>query len=354
MALPHNKIVNSKNGRLNYNRLLAAFYGILALAAIGTYVMAFVFSLLAFFSPEGIPFANKNYKTLRINILYFWTVSIAVDFKAWQVFLVLNFIFGLSFLSAFFSNERFCGVMKGLFIEGDLNKFRRNFLVLMPGISSAMLLVTTALNTLGESVGAGVGGPSFPDPFSELLTPSYAAVSEEIGFRLVPILIPMAFYLLIETRGSMKGMTNGTKIFMTLTAIFKPESFLQNVKTEPDSWFKILKTLLISISAIMFSFAHVLFGPWSWGKIPSTLIAGLFIGYCSVRYGFDSAILLHWFFNYYWAAISLATRIGVSLINEVTYIVTIYLGLFTILYFVFSSLGRDQTYPQSQNQGRIK
>jgi hypothetical protein len=341
-------IEKSKNNWLNYSRLLAIFYGMPALVAIGTYVMAFALALLTFFSPDGIHFADKSYMTIKINILYFWTLGIAADLKAWQIFLVLNLIFGFSFLSVFFSNERFCDTMKGLFVEGGLEKFKRNFLVLMPGVSSAILLVTTALNTLGERVGAEVGGPTFSDPFSEILTLSYAAVSEEIGFRLVPILIPTATYLLLKTRDSMEGLSRGTKVFMTLTAVLKPESYLRNVKTEPDRCFIILKASLILISATMFSFAHVLSGSWGLGKIPSTFVAGVAIGFSSVRYGFDSAILLHWFFNYYWAAISSAKRAGVPLINEVAYTVTAYLGIFMLLYFVFSSFAEDTTLKDPQ------
>ncbi|MCX8182429.1 MAG: CPBP family glutamic-type intramembrane protease [Candidatus Methanomethyliaceae archaeon] len=336
-------MANSENNWLNYNRVLASFYGILALVAISTYVLAFVLALFMFFSPEGVSFAYQSYKTIRINVLYFWTASFQIETRAWQLFIVLNIIFALSFWSAFFSNNKFCAVIKDLFVRGDLNEVRRNFLILMPGASSAMLLITTALNVLGERAGAGVGGPSFSDPFSEIFTLSYAVISEEIGFRLVPILVPIAIYLLFKTRNSIRGMPRRVKIFMTLAAVLKPESYRRRIGSGADHTLTVLKTLLIVASSIMFSYAHILFGSWGWGKVPSTFIAGLVIGYFSVRYGFDSAILLHWFFNYYWSALSSEIILGASLINEIVYIVTVYLGLFTVIYFVFSYLERCRT-----------
>ncbi|MDH5810727.1 MAG: CPBP family glutamic-type intramembrane protease [Candidatus Verstraetearchaeota archaeon] len=342
MAHPENAAANSDSNWINYKRLIASFYGILALLIIGTYILAFILALSMFFSSEGAPFADQSYKAIKINVLYFWIVSIQIEARAWQIFLVLNFVFALSFLSAFFSNKRFCAVTKDLFVKGNLNEFQRNFLILMPGISSAMLLITTALNVLGERAGVGVGGPSFANPFSEIFTLSFAVISEEIGFRLVPILVPTAVYLLLKSRNSIRGMPKRTKIFMIATAVLKPESYRCRLGVESDQRFTVLKTLLILVSSLMFSYAHILFGSWGWGKLPSTFIAGLVIGYFSVKYGFDSAILLHWFFNYYWSALSLATGIGApfSLINELAYVVTVYLGLFTLIYLLFGFLGK--------------
>ncbi len=324
------------------NRILASFYGILALIVTITYLLAFVSALYAFFSPEGSSFASQSYKILKINALYFWSVSVQLDVKASEIFLLLNGIFALAFLTAFFSNERWHSSIKLMLTEGRVGLAKRNFLAVMPGITSATLLLTTALNLLEEKAGVSVGGPSFTDPFSEIFTLSYAAISEEIGFRLVPILLPVAVYVLIKTRRLLRGVSKRSLVFMIFVAMLKPESYQRRIGFKPDQGLRVLEVLLILISSSMFSYAHMLYGTWGLGKIPSTFFAGLVIGYCSVRYGFDSAVLLHWFFNYYWSALSLAMMLPphFAMISDVAYILTVYLGTFSLVFFAFSLLVR--------------
>ncbi len=288
-----------------YNRLLTSLYSLLALLMLSTYVLAFVFALSSFFGPEGVEFAAQSYKTIRLNLFYFGSLSVPIEARTWQIFLALNVLFALSFLSAFFTHERYFFAIKRLLFKGDEDALRKNFLVLMPAISSALLLVTTALNLIEEHAGVEVGGPSFNDPFSEIFTLSYSVLSEEVGFRLVPILVPLAAYLLFRSSNLLAGMPKRAKLILILVAVFKPESYQKKTDFQLDKAYRTLSILLIIISSVMFSYAHVLFGIWNWGKIPSTFVAGLVIGYCAVKYGFDSAILLHWFFNYYWSALSL-------------------------------------------------
>ncbi|MGQ9759016.1 MAG: hypothetical protein ACUVQ5_00355 [Candidatus Methanomethylicaceae archaeon] len=221
-----------------------------------------------------------------------------------------------------------------MLIKGDGNAITMNFLVLMPALSSATLLVTTALNTISERVGVEVGQPSFPNPFSEILSLSHAVLSEEVGFRLVPILIPIAAYLFFKTNYALMKTSRTRRLYLILVAVFKPESYLKRFNMPKDKSLIWLQFFLITLSSIMFAYAHVLFGSWSVGKIPSSFIAGFIIGYSSVKYGFDSAILIHWFFNCYWSALALPLKLGAPfpMLSECVYVITVYLGLFTLLY----------------------
>jgi len=328
----------------SFNRFVAKLYGILALIVMVTYGLALLVVLSMFFSPEGGTFADQTYSIIRVNLLYFCTASVRFEVKVWQIFLMLNIIFCLSFISAFFSNERCPSAIKKMLVNGDMEAFQSNFLLFMPGLSSAILLVTTVINILGERAGVSVGGPSFTDPFSEIFILSYAAVSEEIGFRLVPILIPIAAYMLYRSKNNLKEFTGITKIFMPILAILKPELYQRNIGLDSTKILGYLKFSLILLSSLMFSYAHVFSGSWGWGKFPSTFIAGVVIGACSVKYGFDSAVLLHWFFNYYWSAFSWMDSLGgpLSLIYEFVYIITVYLGMFLILFVVFNLLAKNQ------------
>lgn len=334
-------IVMTHKDEYFYKRLLTVIYGTSALIILITYILAVGISLSFFFSPEGSQFTTKIFQSIRLNVFYFGALRLPISVEAWQLFVGLNLIFLCSFLVAFFSKEPCHSAMKRLFVKGDENAILSNFLVLMPALTSATLLVTTALNVIMERVGIEVGQPSFSDPFSEIISLSYAVISEEVGFRLMPILVPLAAYLFLKTHNVLMRAPKKNRLYLILVALFKPESYIKKLKVLKGKAWKRLQFFLIILSSIMFAYAHLLFGSWSLGKVPSTFIAGLIIGYCSVRYGFDSAVLIHWFFNYYWSALAFPMKLGVQfpLLNELSYILTVYLGLFTLLYVAFRILG---------------
>ncbi|MBC7120307.1 MAG: hypothetical protein H5T33_01810 [Candidatus Methanosuratus sp.] len=43
------------------------------------------------------------------------------------------------------------------------------------------------------------------------------------------------------------------------------------------------------------------------GKFLTAFLAGLMLGFSALNYGFESAILIHWFYNAYWPSLALAS-----------------------------------------------
>ncbi|MCC6013516.1 MAG: CPBP family intramembrane metalloprotease [Candidatus Verstraetearchaeota archaeon] len=283
-------------------KLINRIYGILSFLCFITYIISFI--LIINFINFNI---SKSISTIKLNLLYFYSIKIPIEINLWQLLIIIYVIFIICFLISYFSYEKY-PIIK-LIKEGILSE--RNFLINMPLFSSFTFIIILLIHKFEETIGVGIGGPVYTDPLISLLSLSYAVISEEIGFRLIPILIPIGIYLLL------KRYTNNFII-----AIFKPGFY--NVK---DKWLNIIKIFLIILSSFIFSYAHLISNIWEIGKFPSTFFAGIIIGYCAVKYGFDAAILMHWYFNYYWFVIEN------SIFYEFSFILTIYTALFSIIYF---------------------
>jgi membrane protease YdiL (CAAX protease family) len=68
-----------------------------------------------------------------------------------------------------------------------------------------------------------------------------------------------------------------------------------------------LEWALIILTSVVFGLAHYLLGGgWQVGKVSTAFLSGLVLGIMFVAYGAYAAILLHWFFNYYFTILDLA------------------------------------------------
>ena len=92
-------------------------------------------------------------------------------------------------------------------------------------------------------------------------------------------------------------------------------------------------------TSIAFGLSHYLSGGgWEIGKITSASIVGLALGITYLVYGFQAPILLHWFFNYYFSAFDLASKLhpSIAAVTSIFEVTTVLFGLagwlaFTIL-----------------------
>ncbi|MDW7971104.1 MAG: hypothetical protein RMI53_04505 [Nitrososphaerota archaeon] len=292
----------------------------MALIIFITYIVSFIVGIFCIFlTPQGILFQSKIFQSLRLNILYFQSIRISTEINALQIFLILHLIFAISFLSCFFSYRRY--PIFDLIWNGNFKHIKENFLILMPAISSSLFIMTLILHSIFERVGIEVGGPSYEDPLFALISLSYATISEEIGFRLIPILIPIGIYVFFKSKAKPSHF---------ILAILKPRMIYSK-----DGTLNILQFSLIFISALQFSYAHIAFEVWNIGKIPSSFIAGIVIGFCAVRYGFDAAILIHWYFNYYWYVMLLPKKLGYDLeLFNFSFALALYTVIILAIYFI--------------------
>jgi hypothetical protein len=315
-------------------RLFTNAYSLMTVSFFATYIISILVAIYLFYlTPDGVTFGSKTFHNLQLDVFFWGSIQAPFSISADQLFLFVNMVFVLSFITSFFSNENYVSSVRRLVKKNDLGGISGNFLVIMPVISSAILFATSLIQALEGRVGIEVGGFSFSDPFLEILSLSYSSFVEEIGFRLVPLLFPVAIYLLYRSSKAIADMPPGRRLVLVPMALFKPSSFQKHLNISGGKGLHALELALLLISSALFSYAHILSGSWSIGKIPSAFLGGMVIGYCCLRYGFDSALLLHWFFNFYWSALSMSSTIGGPLLylNDLAYSMTLYVGLLSLI-----------------------
>ncbi|MEN3006105.1 MAG: hypothetical protein ABC505_00855 [Candidatus Methanosuratincola petrocarbonis] len=187
------------------------------------------------------------------------------------------------------------------FLKGGTSASGMNFLLLMPLICSASFFSFYVMHSLEESAGIPIGGVVFQDLFEEVLLSSYSVFAEELVFRMLPVLIPVAFYLLVSYPEGATGIREVLLVF------FKPRSFIVSKRGSVNVPRRFVAVLVVS-SSLIFAYAHLASGAWGAGKFLTSFIAGLILGFSAFNYGFESSILIHWFYNTYWPSLAFASE----------------------------------------------
>jgi len=324
----HYPLGNKKKANNNYGecvrgvgRLLMAFNGLktftkltFLIALITTvlllvssyFLVMFLGPTLFFFTPEGLNTSTIYRRGLPIWLFTIVGFGVPIGLNVGGVFLFLWSIFAICFVAAWRFRESLHEVVRKGFSR-PVKKLFSNCLFAMPITSSMMLIAVILIQSLQEAGGVPTGQPRLPDnPFEFLFDVSYAALAEEIGFRVIPIGAFLIIYLFWVRRKNGVPLSRGQRLKLFLTAPLFPDEAkrMVDVRTVGDFGIKggisLGEWIMVFFTSIIFGLAHYLFGGgWEIGKITSVLVVGLAMGLTYLLYGFQAPILLHWFFNHY-------------------------------------------------------
>ncbi len=251
-----------------YSALVSVIFGLMIFSfPIGTYV---------FFNSQigkSIDYSYPISETLSWELgESFSTVGIGDVFVgAWTLFLILFTI------SIFGPKKNFLGVLSPLM--GGLRQSQDgNYLIHTIKWFSIIIVLSEAIAAIQELFGIKTAMPPFENELVHLLSVTYAPIIEEVGFRVILVGIPL--FLLYSQKASIK------KFFMTL---WNPSANL------PVSGPKAV--IVIIIAGVLFGALH-LTEQWGEGKFAQAAMSGIILGWVYYRYGFVSAILIHWATNY--------------------------------------------------------
>jgi len=206
-----------------------------------------------------------------------------------------------------------------------------NTLITVCTVFAPLLLVSVGLEYLQSLFGVETGALPKREPLVDFVLLTYAPLSEEFGFRLTLIGVVSSCLLLYygEARSA-------------LYALWRPSAFLDLKKPE----LKHLLNFLIIFSSFIFGLAHVLYGGgWGFGKVLPTFIAGLYLGWLYVKWGFHAAVLLHFLFNYFSGTFDyFAELIDSTLLTDFVSIVLYLLGVVVLVWLTLrlTSLSRSR------------
>jgi CAAX prenyl protease-like protein len=283
--------------------------GILTVIAIAfvllTYALSFLIASLAMIATQLGPelLSLNGFLPLEVFLLLIPGVVPANGFGLVASFML---VFAVCFWAA--AKDR-GGFVKSLveLTRKAKPKATPNWLVVMPLISSFLLILTLILSISLNSAGVPVGSLPESNPAELFASVTFAPVGEEIGFRITAIgLVVVIRTLLPLHRG--RGLANagvGTVAKRILLALISPDrakeaAGLPSIGTNGWRGIHWAEWTLLIISSGWFGLLHSLSGAgWGPGKALTASVSGLALGMVYLWYGAYANILLHWFFDFY-------------------------------------------------------
>jgi membrane protease YdiL (CAAX protease family) len=257
-----------------FSALVSVIFGLMIIAfPLGAYVVfnsnledsvSYDFPLSDFdFFPAGIGF------------------EIPVEFELGDVFIGLWCVFIIIFSIAVVGPKtNFLKSLSPIMSEGKYES-KSNYLVSVIKWFTILIVISAIIDFVQNSVGISTEPPQPSDVLIQFFNITAAPISEEIGFRVMLIGIPL--FLMYSSRSSIK---------LFFKSLWNPQTI---------QIYEIKKPLiLIVIVGIFFGLAHIISGePWSLGKFAQASASGIIIGWVYFKHGLPSAILLHWSTNYF-------------------------------------------------------
>ena len=258
-----------------YSALISLVFGLMIVSfPIGAYVV---------FNSEigdnidfGFPLEKFDLFIAGINM------EIPFEYQLGDAFVILWSIFAILFaISILGPKKNFLTIISELLIKEEKIK-DTNYLVIIIKWFSILVVISGTINFIQESFGIFIEPPELSNDLIFFLSLTFAPITEEIGFRVMLIGIPL--FVMYAYKSSLKSF------FYSLWHPHKNLDIVDNKKA----------ILLITLVGVFFGVAHIISGePWSVGKFTQAAVSGVIIGWVYYRYGLITAILIHWATNYF-------------------------------------------------------
>ncbi len=271
---------------LELNKLLqglgipfAAFISVI----FGLMILSFPVGTYVFFNSTIESDINFDYPLNEID--FFSTENafkLPVDLELGDAFIVIWSVFVVLFTIAMFGPKtNFLRSIIPIMTEGK-GEPKSNYLVSAIKWFCILIVVSSIIIFIQDSFGIKTEAPESPNVLIQFFNVTLAPITEEIGFRVLLIGIPLyAMY------------TQKTSIRMFFKSLWHPSEFIDRNQLK-----KVI--VLITVVGIFFGVAHIISGePWSLGKFAQATASGIIIGWVYFRHGLISAILVHWATNYF-------------------------------------------------------
>lgn len=272
-----------------YSALISVIFGLLILSfPIGAYV--FFNSQIGKSLDFSFPLSELEVAK-RFGLDWLSFAGIGDLFVIVWVFFLILFVIG-----TLGPQRNFLKVLSPL-MSGSSYAQEGNYIVHAIKWFSTIVVLSAIIDVIQRGFGITISPPSFENDLVQFLLVSFAPITEEIGFRVILVGIPL--YLFYSHKASAK---------LFFKALWSPSSL--SIKNSKKA------IIIIVIAGIFFGAAHILNEQWTQGKFAQATMSGIIIGWAYYRHGFVTAILVHWAANY--AVFSYANL--VSTINETRFV----------------------------------
>jgi hypothetical protein len=246
------------------------------------------------------------------------------------------------FIAAFRSKDGFLTGLQRLRQTGQVS-FKSSWLIAMPLVSCALLLIvlvaTIVLNQSGLSSGT-LCNPCPPE--AELYAAlAYSPISEEIAFRITTLGLLVAIIVIWKNRSIEQGSSKQKTLSLLVASFLSPDSAKARVglpTIAANRWHGIhwSEWILLFLTSSLFGIAHVISGGTDWGigKAFTAAISGFALGVVYLGYGAYAAVLLHWFFDFYFETFSVGADVfgsAVATLPGLVSLASLIVGIVSIL-----------------------
>ena len=183
-----------------------------------------------------------------------------------------------------------------------------NWLVVMPLVSSTLLIIVLVLTEIQITAGLPTGSLNNQSPALLFADLTYSPIAEEIGFRVTALglalgLIAVARIFLKPREATAPRIINPFRLIL-LTMIFpdyaKGKAGLPTIASHGWKGIHWADWLAVIGVSTIFGLDHYTSGSgWGPGKVLTAGLSGFVLALTYMAYGPYADILLHWFFNFY-------------------------------------------------------
>jgi len=183
-----------------------------------------------------------------------------------------------------------------------------NWLVVMPLVSSTLLIIVLVLTEIQSTAGLPTGSLNNQSPALLFADLTYSPIAEEIGFRVTALGLALGLIAVVRIFWKTKGATEAKRInpirLILLTMIFpdyaKGKAGLPTIASHGWKGIHWADWLAVIGVSTVFGLDHYTSGSgWGPGKVLTAGLSGFVLALTYMAYGPYADILLHWFFNFY-------------------------------------------------------
>jgi Type II CAAX prenyl endopeptidase Rce1-like len=250
-------------------------------------------------------------------------------------------IYAACFLAAFRSKDGFLSGLQRLRQVGKIS-FKSSWLVAMPLVSCALLLVVLVATIVLSQSGLPSGTLCNPcPPQAELYAAlTYSPISEEIAFRITTLGLLVAIMTIWKNR-SIEPVSRQRTLSLVVASFLSPETSkarvgLPTITANGRHGIHWSEWILLLLASSLFGIAHIISGGTGWeiGKAFTAAISGFALGLVYLGYGAYAAILLHWFFDFYFETFSVGADVfggAVATLPGLVSLASLIVGIVSIL-----------------------
>jgi len=249
----------------------------------GLMIVSFPLGAYAIFNSDIGNDIDYNFPLEKFDIFIAGVnLQIPLEYEIGDVFVITWSIFIILFVISFLGPKKNFIKTIGDILSRGKGSFSDNYMINIIKWFSILVLISAVITIIQENFGIITEPPDTANDLILFLQISLAPITEEIGFRLVLIGIPL--FLIYSHKSSIKFF---------FKSLWNPYSNLHIYENR--------KAIGIIIGVgIFFGIAHVISGePWTSGKIIQASVGGIILGWVYFRYGLAAAIILHWATNYF-------------------------------------------------------